>query len=558
MVQGAAAVADACAVCGSADPDPGCWLCGWSWVSQASAEQEAAAEAAVFALMRRVARAERRVARFTGWVRRLRDVLTHWQAGHGRHRVVLLVADLMARDAAARTSRRGRPGATLAEFGAILATDARPEVGRPAMPGHRHVAELIGCSTRAVTADVARAMRLSWIHRVAEGRVLTLKQRAEHQRWRDRAAYEVAPLSDGGPVARAAHIPAAIAVLEGLLSRAAALLQEAQADLDAVAGRPAPAQAATRAQGRSAVLRVLGATQEARTGLSVRLAQALTSRTAKTPLTRAGISSTLSVGDKGRKITSGLYWVLDLSRGIMIHSVRCGFRPTSGRGISGASPTYRGRDDLERCVCRTALHPGRPRTAGPPRRRSRPEWADWAYGLARELRHVADLLDGVHPTQLAATLGGHLAPRQPDGTAWTVEALVDVLEASGGALPGTAAAPLALLRSRIQAMPGRYRRPDRVRAERHAEVRDQAAELAAARDRRNAELATRQAAVAASDPARVRLARRLARHAIRPAGPPGVCVGCDTPTDVAPRPYCGRDVPLCGDCHDLLADTGQG
>jgi hypothetical protein len=568
MVQGAAAVADACTVCGSATPDPGCWLCGWSWVADASADQAAAdqaeaaeraeAEAAVFDLMRQVARAESRVAWLATWARRLREVLDHWQAGHGRRRVVLLVADLLARDAAARTSARGRRG-HLPEVAAILAVDARPEVGRAAMPGRYRTAILASCSTRAVTAGWARAVQLGWARRTARGRVLPARQRAETLRLRDRAAYELVALSDGDAAARAAYIPAAIAVLEGLLARTTGLLRAAHADLDALVGRPDPARSATRARVRAAAQRTLDASQAARMALSDRLAHTLTSPPPTRALTRAGISSPLSVGDTGMSTCSGLeVWVSDLSRGITIHSPRCRFRPFGRERSTGAPPTHQGRNDLG-CVCRNGRteRPRQPGVPGRRPRRTRPEWADWAYPLARQLRHVLDLVAGAHPTRLAATLGGHLAPCQPDGAPWDVTALVDVIEACGGALPTSAAAPLALLRSRIGALPDRYRRPDQVTAERRAVVRDQAAELAARRAAHAREHEHQAAAVAASDPARTRLARRLARYAIRPADTTGCCVGCDTRDQVTGRPYAGRTVPLCGTCHDLLADTGQ-
>ena len=78
--------------------------------------------------------------------------------------------------------------------------------------------------------------------------------------------------------------------------------------------------------------------------------------------------------------------------------------------------------------------------------RKRPDWHDWAYPLAYELRKLWTWLHG-QPVQLvASTLGARLGPR------WTAAAVVDFVDRcrAGRALPVEKHTPVGLLRDLLE------------------------------------------------------------------------------------------------------------
>ena len=240
---GEASAAAGCVACGEPEPVPECWLCSYSWIAAARVEHKLAEEAQVaaveteFARIRERTAAERRVEELTAWIERLRSTLEAYAAGRGQGRAVELVADLLAREAAARTSSRGRPSA-LAQVGAVLAVDSDWRSGRRALPGRGRTALLAGCSERAVSSAWKRGEALGWSVRTRQGRRLTLVERVDLGRWNDRAEFDLAPLHRGDATARAAFVPAALGVLGELLQHALGLWEQAQADLDEL--RPVP------------------------------------------------------------------------------------------------------------------------------------------------------------------------------------------------------------------------------------------------------------------------------------------------------------------------------
>jgi hypothetical protein len=549
---------DACEACGSPDPDASCWLCGPRWLRELDADWEAeqaraaaeraAEDARVIQVMEAFADVEARAALLARYVERFAAALADYEAG--RAYAVELVADAIAREAAARGTRRGRPSSA-ADVAAVLAVDGDPRIGRHALPGRDHTAELVGCSTRAVTRAWEALEAAGWCRRVRQGGSLPLARRAELGRSMDRAEFQLRLLIAEDCAGHGPHMAAAAAVYAALLARTAEMLAEAQAELDALrrahGGRQEPGEVARRARLRYVVRQALSAPRLA--------------TTVHQEGNFVSPSGGLQVSTEG----SGLTWGLS-SPEKSHQSGHLLVRPAGRDGFSGASPTIRGRarDDLG---CPRPPHPQRPRTLGVSGRGSRrqarrPEWAAWAYRVAAELRHVWDFLDGEPIHRLAATLGGRLAPRHPDGP-WTAERLVDVAEAgrSGMRLLAAPQRRLAYLRSLLDELPDRYRRPDRVAAERRTVVRDQAAALTARRAERAAEHAAQDAAARTTGSDRGRVARRVALYLARPVTVAGeACVGgCGiTGPTVEARTIGRRTVPLCGPCwHVVREDQGE-
>ncbi|MFG1955399.1 hypothetical protein [Micromonospora sp. NPDC048830] len=401
-----------CAVCGSAWPVPECWLCGWSHIAEARAAQEradaaeAAAVAAEFDRIAETERAQERVDELAAWVDRLRAVLDRGQA-----RAVELLADLLAREAAARSTTRGRPGA-LPRVAGVLAVDADWRSGRRAMPGRARCAELAGCTERAVTAAWSRATALGWATRVQVGRRLSLAERVETGRAQDRAVYDLAPLHRGDVAARAAHIDAARAILADLLEHAGELLQAAQDELDGLRARCG------------------GWTErpEERRRQELRAAVATTVERVRT---RVGVAvghpgASIDVGNlfPPHMVSQGEYLSSCLSRGLLLSPP---IAPAASRGRQGRREKRASRSSTNGG---RAVRPGgagspraqRPRPAqsahdASPAVRARPEWSGWAYGLARAVQARWVWLRGASLPRVAATLGAALGPD------WTAEAL---------------------------------------------------------------------------------------------------------------------------------------
>ncbi|MFI7074907.1 hypothetical protein [Micromonospora sediminicola] len=502
-------VEPACAACGEPDPSPACWLCGYSWLAEQRARfaaDQAAAAAAVearFVVLAERTRAEQTVAELTAWVDRLRTTIQECATGGRHERAVHLLADVLAREAAARVSRRGRRS-KLALVCGVLAVDQAARITRP---GRARTAELAGVTERTVTDCWAKAEALKWMRRTVQGRRLSFEARCAKGRTYDRAEFDLAHL--GGPqqaAARAAYLPVALLVLDELLAHALVLLEAAHDDVDAHAARAGEltdhAALARRAQLRAAVA---------------------TAR--DTALTGAELLATAHLGNffPPRVAPQGEYFSSCLFRGLVQPPKIA--HPTSGgpsRGEDGASrsPTKEGRG---------AHRVARPRTrqgqcANSRRPQVRPEWHGWAYPLARGIQRALEWLEGVPLPRVAATIGARLGPD------WTVETVLEAIDRSrdGRELLTAPDRPLGYLRSLLdEALTGEHEPPhparrreqhvQEVAAARRRDVVDQAAAAAAGLATARAGWSARDDA-AAAERAGAGAARRAALAAARAAG----------------------------------------
>jgi hypothetical protein len=480
-----------CAACGDPDPSPACWLCGYSWLAEQRAkfERDQAVEAAAveqrFALLVERTEAEARVAELAGWVERLRTTVAAYAVGGRWGRAVEILADLLARDAAARASRRGRPPAMLARVAGVLAVDSDYRTGRRALPGRARSAELAGCTERAVTAAWARGEALGWAVRTRQGRKLPLAERTDLHRYNDRAEFDLAPVTRD-PAARAPYVPLALLVLDELLQHALALLAAAQDDVDALIARTGAvvdhAALARRAQLRQAVA---------------------TARDTLLADVEAIAAAQIDGGNyfPPRLASQGEYLSSCLSRGFA--------QPPSKTHPASGGPS-RGENGASRSPTRSGAHRvARPRTnqgpcAAPRGRRPRPAWHGWAYGLARDAQRAWEWLEGVPLPRVAATIGAALGPD------WTIAAMLDWIGRSrdGRELLDAPDRPLGYLRSLLEeALTGDAEPPhparrfdqhrEQVAAARRRDVVDQAAAAAAELATVRAGWAERDAAAAA-------------------------------------------------------------
>lgn len=401
-----------CAACGEPEPVPTCWLCGYSWLALPRADHEhtealeAAAIAARFAQLAEVTEARERVEGLTAWIDRLTETLAAFHAGDSWGRPVWLLADLLARDAAARTSRRGRRSA-LGWVCAVMAVNADRRSGRRAMPGRAETVELAGCdSTRPVTDAWRRAEALGWCIRTEQGRRLSYAERCATGRAQARATFDITPLHRGplhhsDPATRATYLADALDILAGLLEHARGLLAVAQERVDALDARAGGwvdyREQVRRRRMRQAVASVRDQARHQATNF-------------RTPHT---VSSAMSVYSC-------------LSRGLLI-SPSIASAPSwnrQSRRKNGASrSSARSRVDRGPARSHPVQHP-RPaqRPGGASRRaRPRPEWSEWAYGLARAVQGRWVWLRGTPLPRVAATLGATLGP---DWTAETLDAWV--------------------------------------------------------------------------------------------------------------------------------------
>ena len=397
-----------CVACGEPDPVPTCWLCGYSWLAQARADHEhamaleAAATAARFAQLAEVTEARARVDALTAWTNRLAETVTAFQTGESWGRPVWLLADALARDTAARVSRRGRRSA-LGRVCAVMAVNADRRSGRRAMPGRAETAELAGCdSTRPVTDAWRRAEALGWCTRTEQGRRLSYAERCATGRAQARATFDITPLHRGplhhsDPVSRDAYLADALDILAGLLEHARGLLAAAQERVDTLEARTGGwvdyREQVRRRQMRQAVA---GVRDQARH-------QATNFRTPHM------VSSAMSVYSC-------------LSRGLLISpsiaSAPSGNRQSRRKDGASRSST---RPAVDRGPARShpVQHPRPPSRLGGASRqaRPRPEWSRWAYDLARAIRGRWKWLRRAPLPQVAATLGAALGPD------WTAETL---------------------------------------------------------------------------------------------------------------------------------------
>lgn len=420
-----------CAACGEPDPVPTCWLCGYSWLAEARADHEhdqaleAAAVAARFAQLAEATDARERVDELTAWIERLTETLAAFNTGDSWGRPVWMLADLLARDAAARTNRRGRRSA-LGRVCGILAINADRRSGRRAMPGRAATAELAGCdTTRPVTDAWRRAEALGWCVRVEQGRRLTYAERCATGRSQARAVFDITPLHHGDPAAQAAHLADALDILADLLDHARGLLAAAQArvdDLDARAGGWVDYHEQVRRQQMRRA--VTAARDHARH-------QATNFRTPHTVLPAMSVYSSLS-------------------RGLLI-SPPITPSPSYGRqsrrkgGASRSSTRIRADRGPARSHSLQRPRPAQ-RSGGASRpARPRPEWAGWAYKLARAVQARWVWLRGSPLPRVAATLGATL------GRDWTAEALdAWISQARSRPLLAEPDSPVAYLRAVLE------------------------------------------------------------------------------------------------------------
>ncbi|WP_225854382.1 hypothetical protein [Micromonospora sp. ALFpr18c] len=399
-----------CAACGAPDPSPACWLCGYSWLADARdrfAEDQALTAAAVDERLGQLAEraeADARVAELTAWVQRLRTTMESYAAGGTRGRAVELLAELLAREAAARASRRGRPS-RLARVAGVLAVDADYRTGRRALPGRDRSAQLSGCTTRTVTDCWARAEALGWAVRTRHGRRLTLAERTELGRYNDRAEFDLRPVHHGDAATRAPYVPVALLVLDDLLQHALALLAEAEDDVDALTART------------GAVVDHAGMVRRAQ----LRQAVATTRDTVLADV-EAIASRQIQTANffPPRSASQGEYLSSCLSRGFA-HSPRLSYADRTDRTSrrekrASRSPAERSRAGTE---CDTSHPLQRPRTRQAACRQTRraPAWSGWAYDLARALIVRWTWLADASLPRVAATLGAALSRD------WTAEML---------------------------------------------------------------------------------------------------------------------------------------
>ncbi|MGC9670982.1 hypothetical protein ACNTMW_31095 [Planosporangium sp. 12N6] len=528
---GEAQSAAACQACGAPEPVPDCWLCGYSWLAEARAQFErdqaaaAAAEAAECARIAARTEAEAWVADVAGWVERLQATLTAYVAGGGRGRAVELVADLLARQAAARSSARGRPS-VLARVGAVLAVDSDWRSGRRAMPGRERTAELAGCSARAVSSAWRQAEALGWATRTGTGGRLSLAERVATGRANSRSQWDLAPLHRGDPTAREGHLQTALELLGELLEHALDVLGRAQGTLDELRARTGRwtdwPERARRARLRQAVAQT-----------RTRITTLMTADQATNICTPHMVST-------GMSTCSCSYWGLRFSPHIMIHSERCAVRPRGGRGKIGASrsTTRGGRRDLDGASGRRSPRLTRPRTPDRwgrrPQPRPRPAWACWATHLARELVKLWPWLARVPRPRVVATLGARLGPD------WTATTLARwVTDQRARPVLADPVAPLAYLRALLDnALAGAVTPPHPART--HDEHRRQVAAAAGAQQmaghaRLRAEFNARDdAAAAATGAGRAAARAELARIATRRAERRSPLADCDWPEVAQP------------------------
>jgi hypothetical protein len=523
-----------CAACGSPDPDPGCWLCGWSWLADADAENErwlAEQQKAVDDQFARLAVREQAAARvswLTGWVQRLRQVLAAYADPDRRGavvslrwgRAVELLADALARDALERAagSARGRPSA-FRMVAAVMAVDADFRSGRRAMPGRPQCAELAGVCERAVYSAWKRGVALgAWV-RTTPGRRLSLAERVETGRGNDRAVYDLRPVHrSSDPAARDRMVPAALTALDELLDWGLQLLVDAERALDAHdapqcgTGRAPAADAIATRAGRARLRQAVAATRTA----AATLASHMSTANNCTPHTVS----------KGECVSSCLVGLS--STFVNRQNLRTRRRPRRGRGntTSGASrspattacadrpdsahPVERPRT-LYRVSAPSPHSPDDPAsdvTAGRTRpRRRRPGWHDWAYPLAHRLRGLWPWLRHEPLHMVAATLGARLGPQ------WNAGDVVDFVgqARAGRALPVDLHTPVGMLRELLEeALTGHLQPP--YPARRHDEHQQQLAER-----RRAASVAEAAARHAAAEAARAARAAATASGAGRAA-----------------------------------------
>jgi hypothetical protein len=585
----------ACEVCGRADGTGDCWRCGDQVTfltaarevheqdqAQAAAELERVDELAGEhrAALERIRRAERRLQQLQQWHERVERVVTalprltktgprgQLEVAEGAgswSRAWELLADFLARDAAERTarglSRRGRPP-EYPRVVAVMAVAASWESGRGSMAGLDWTALFAGTGERTVTTGWARTVELGCAELVERGRILTVEERRELRRHRQRAVYDFTQLHRSTFDSRP-HLGTASALLAELLQRAGELVDEQQAVVEeeragaaALEAELLDARAWAAEQRRddlvlAASLDVAWAEEAERAVQLARTARGRASQAAAPPkdlgaLVAAQRAAEAAAAASRKAVDTAFEQARRMTnfcdhprRGPSSNSSSCsvvGFN-SSGRSTSrlairrrpdgrGEGPkTFGASRSSTRSVAATTS-PSRPRTlkrvgVASPACATRQDVMAWAKPLARALsgrwdflgRYVADADDGFRGPRevareqglrlrmIASALGTRLGPD------WTADEVVRLVERHAGVhsviAPGEAHSPLRYLAVMLErALTSPSARMPHVSPVRQAYEREVlAAELAQVATRTaelRAELDHRDAAAAAS------------------------------------------------------------
>jgi hypothetical protein len=505
-----------CPACEQLQASPDCWLCGYTWLRRVQQDHEAeqaalaAATEAEFTRIAAITEIELRVSWLEGVLKRAQAAIEAYAVGGSRGRPIELLADLMARHAAARTTLRGRPGA-LVQVAAVMALDSDWRSGKRSMFGRRETALVAGCSTRAVTDAWALAVALEWAERTVLGGKLSKEERMELGRSNNRSVYDLVQLhtSTVDPDVRAAWVPLALDAYADLCATIADLISAAYDDLDGLhahsGARPDPAAMVHRARLRQAADAAMAAAVTA----VDRAATTADHRMNFFPPRLASNGECFSSLSLGVEETTGLSSPATAPDGAVAGRPdgrrKCGAsRSSTGDGVvdlrSGRSQPVEQPKPLQ------AQRPASPR----PRRR--PKWLGWATDLYEELIGLWPWLLGSPQPMVVAALGAALGP------AWSALDLVKWVErVRSRPLPDRIENPAAYLKALLREVliglpdlpdlphPARLatehkktqaqelrEHQDQVRAERAAE-----AELAAAGGRRGASARDRIRAITA-------------------------------------------------------------
>lgn len=453
---------------GRTTPRTGCWRCADApWLASARTVHEqdqalAAADvervdrlrAAHRAAVRRVTRAQRRLAYVQAWQQRVAGVIEampkltktgprgrlELKAGPGaRARPVWLIADFIARMQAERAARgvlgRGRPPQHALVVG-VMAIAADPAAGLRSMAGLKPTAAFAGVTPRTVTNTWDYAELVGAADEKERGRHCSLAEREETGLHRMRSVYDFAPLHTS-PFDPEPYLGAAAEVVARLLQRAVQLVDEHQAVLEDARRAAADAEAelldaqAVVAEQTAADLRLQAEVddvwaEDARAaGKAALAARARATRAYCPPADQLARAIASPAGRTGRdQLVATVQGAFDLAMRMdsFFHPPRMGLRKRSSSGRRGllfsaqpTSPLATGRRPDGRGQRHnggasrpsptkgvtgpsTSIHPRMPdrMRAGSPARPARSEVMAWAkplaQGLARRWEFLARFL----------------------------------------------------------------------------------------------------------------------------------------------------------------------
>lgn len=445
----------------------GCWLCGSRWVGELRAQfdvdQEEARNAEALAFTERFERlaeitaAEVHAERWARLAERCRAVLERGAVA----RPVLLVAAAFARFG---LPGRGRPP-TWPRVAAAVALAAERRAGRYSRPGRADTAVLAGCTERGVT-DGFRFLEdrpatpeapgtgepgpNRWMLRTVEGRLATLDDRQRLGVSRIRAEFDIVP-AHLLPAPDDAHVRAALAVFVELLAAAVAEHERAAELVDALrvdqGDKPDAAGRVRRAQLRAAVERGRADIDQiiySPHPVGLKLVSVYSCSLVGAPSRKRANSTSVIRHGAARGRRRGALRAQHRNPGSRCGPAQRVDRPRTARGacsrpnchapyieagtgsgyvlpgqsLGGYNITVIMHRNLTMCN-------GCPVSTAPTVRR-RPEWSDWAPGLAHDLRKLWPWLRRTDhrgtPTKIAAVaaaLGAKLGPQ------WTAAMLVE-------------------------------------------------------------------------------------------------------------------------------------